>query len=209
MILVDVREPERIVEMLKSMGVRLHKRRLSIADYVITHSSYSIAVERKDANDYVNSILDGRLFDQVYNLSKSYEVSFICIIGTPDFDRLKKEAFLGSLLSIALKTKGRVVPVQFENEFDFCLALKLLNRQVENGKVTAFPMLRKFKVEDSIAMLTAIPGIGVEKARRLLNRFGSVYNIVNASIADLMKVEGIGEKQAKRIYNFVRGRAVR
>ncbi len=209
MILVDVREPERIVEMLKSMGVELHKRRLSIADYVITHSSYSIAVERKNANDYVNSILDGRLFDQVYNLSKSYEVSFICIIGTPDFDRLKKEAFLGSLLSIALKTKGRVVPVQFENEFDFCLALKLLNRQVENGKVTAFPMLRKFKVEDSIAMLTAIPGIGVEKARRLLNRFGSVYNIVNASIADLMKVEGIGEKQAKRIYNFVRGRAVR
>lgn len=209
MILVDVREPERIVEMLKSMGVELHTRRLSIADYVITHSSYSIAVERKDANDYLNSILDGRLFDQVYNLSKSYEVSFICIIGTPDFVRLKKEAFLGSLLSIALKTKGRVVPVQFENEFDFCLALKLLNRQVENGKVTAFPMLRKFKVEDSIAMLTAIPGIGVEKARRLLNRFGSVYNIVNASIADLMKVEGIGEKQAKRIYNFVRGRTVR
>lgn len=209
MIFVDVREPERIVEMLKSMGVETSRKRLDVADYVITHYSYAIAVERKDASDYVSSIADGRLFDQIYNLTKSYELSFLCIIGTPDFYRLKKEAFLGSFLSIALKSRGRIIPIRVESETDFCLILKSLNKQVENGRLKAFPMLRKSKVEDSVAMLTAIPGIGIEKAQRLINRFGSVYGVVNASISDLMRVEGIGEKQAKRIYDFVRGRRIR
>lgn len=209
MIFVDVREPERIVEMLKLMKIEITRKKLDVADYVIMHYNYVVAVERKDANDYINSIVDGRFFNQIYNLAKSYELSFLCVVGKPDFYRLKKEAFVGSFLSIALKTKGSVVPIQVENEEDFCLILKLLNKQVENGRLKAFPMLRKSKIEDSVAMLTAIPGIGVEKARRLLNKFGSVYGVVNASISDLMRVEGIGEKQARRIYDFVRGRRIR
>jgi len=209
MILVDAREPERIVEMLKSMNVEAKRKRLDVADYVITHYNYVVAVERKDANDYVNSIVDGRFFNQIYNLAKSYELSFLCVIGKPDFNRLKKEAFVGSFLSIALKTKGKVVPMQVESEKDFCLILKSLNKQIENGRLEAFPMLKKSKVEDSVTMLTAIPGIGVGKAKRLLNKFGSIHGVVNASISDLMRVEGIGEKQAKRIYDFVRGRRIR
>ncbi|RLI73972.1 DNA repair protein [Archaeoglobales archaeon] len=209
MIFVDIREPERIAEMLKSMGIETTRKKLEVADYVIMHYNYVVAVERKDANDYVNSIVDGRFFDQVYNLVKSYELSFLCVIGKPDFRRMKREAFIGSFLSIALKTKGSVIPLRIENEKEFCLVLKFLNKQVENGRLKAFPMLRKSKIEDSVAMLTAIPGIGVEKVRRLLKRFGSVYGVVNASISDLMRVKGIGEKQARRIYDFVRGRKVR
>jgi len=209
MIFVDVREPNRIVETLKLMGIEVKRKKLDVADYLVAYSNYVIAIERKDADDYLNSIIDGRFFDQMYNMSKSYELSFLFIVGDLDFGKFRKEAFLGSLLSVSLKTKGKVVPIQVSDEFEFCTALRLLNSQIESGRVKAFPMLRKARVEDSVAMLTAIPGIGVEKARRLLEKFGSIYNIVNASISDLMKVEGIGEKQARRIYNFVRGRIVR
>ena len=174
-----------------------------------TLSRVRTSVEREDANDYINSVVDGRFFDQLYNLTESYELSFLCIIGNPDFYRMKREAFIGSFLSIALKSKGRVIPLHIENEEEFCLILKSLNKQVEGGKLKAAPRIKKAKIDDSIAMLTAIPGIGVEKARKLLEKFGSIQRVVNASIPELMRVDGIGEKQARRIYNFVRGRKVR
>ncbi len=209
MIFADDREPERIIEMLTSLGLRVVRRRLKIADYLIHHQGYAVAVERKSANDYISSIADGRFFDQVHNLSKSYQLSFLCIIGRPDFSRIKRDAFIGSILSVPLKTGQRVIPVQVESDEDFCLILKSLNRQLERGRLKTAPRLRKAKVDDSIAMLTAIPGIGEEKARRLLEKFGNIQRVVNASISELMKVDGIGEKQARRIHDFVRGRRIR
>jgi ERCC4-type nuclease len=209
MIFADDREPQRIIEMLTSLGLKVVRKRLELADYLIHHQGYVVAVERKSASDYVSSIADGRFFNQIHNLSKSYQLSFLCIIGRPDFSRIKKDAFIGSILSISLKTGQRVIPVQVESDEDFCLVLKSLNRQLEEGRLRTAPRLRKAKVDDSIAMLTAIPGIGEEKARRLLEKLGNIQRVINAPISELMKVDGIGEKQARRIYDFVRGRRIR
>ena len=210
MIYVDDREPQEICEILQRLGVPFQKKRLEVGDYLIKHGSFEVAVERKDIRDYVSSLADGRLFNQLYNLSSSFEKSFLFIIG--DFslvaDRIDRRAYIGSLISVALRQSGgTVTPVQVKDDEEFCLALKYLNSQVEAGKLKAVP--RGKKGSDATAMLMAIPGIGEEKAKRLLERFGSVYGIVNASVAELMTVEGIGEKQARRIYNFVRGRKIR
>jgi ERCC4-type nuclease len=210
MIYVDDREPEEICIILERLGVPFERKRLEVGDYLIKYGSFEVAVERKDIRDYVSSLADGWLFNQLYGLSSSFEKSFLFIIG--DFslvaDRIDRRAYIGSLISVALREQGGiVVPVQLRDDEEFCLALKYLNSQVESGKLKAVPRGRKGS--DATAMLMAIPGIGEEKARRLLEKFGSVYGIVNASIAELMKVNGIGEKQARRIYNFVRGRKIR
>ncbi|RLI84096.1 DNA repair protein [Archaeoglobales archaeon] len=209
MIFADDREPERITEILSSLGLRVVRKRLTIADYLVYHQGYAVAIERKSASDYISSIADGRFFNQIHDLSRSYQLSFLCIVGRPDFSRIKRDAFIGSLLSIPLKTEQRVIPIQVESDEEFCLILKSLNRQLERGNLKTAPRLRRVDAEDSIAMLTAIPGIGVEKARRLLEKLGSIQRVVNASIPELMRVEGIGEKQARRIYDFVRGRKIR
>ncbi len=208
-IFADDREPERIVEILTSLGLRVVRKRLEVADYLIHHQGYVVAVERKSADDYISSIADGRFFDQIHNLSRSFQLSFLCIVGKPDLSRMGRDAFIGSILSIPLKTDQRVVPIQVESDEDFCLILRSLSRQLERGKLRTTPKLRKAKIDDSIAMLTAIPGIGEEKARRLLEKLGSIQRVVNASIPELMRVEGIGKKQARRIYDFVRGRRIR
>jgi ERCC4-type nuclease len=210
MIYVDDREPEEICEILERHGVEFYRKRLEIGDYLIKHGIFEIGVERKDIRDYVSSIADGRLFNQCYALSSAFEKSFVFIVGEYSLveDRIDRRAFIGSLVSIALKEGGgKVIPIQVRDNEEFCLALKYLNNQVESGKIRAIPRARKGS--DATAMLMAIPGIGEERARRLLSEFGSVYRVVNASIAELMRVGGIGEKQARRIYNFVRGRKIR
>ena len=50
--------------------------------------------------------------------------------------------------------------------------------------------------------LDEIDGIGAKRKRDLLNAFGSVEEIVQASIKEIMKVSGISKKTAEKIYNY-------
>ena len=47
-----------------------------------------------------------------------------------------------------------------------------------------------------------IEGVGAKRKRDLLNFFGSVEQIKEASQQDIMKVNGISKKTAEKIYNY-------
>jgi Fanconi anemia group M protein len=44
-----------------------------------------------------------------------------------------------------------------------------------------------------------LPNIGIKTAKLLLERFGSIRNLINSSKEDLLKIEGIGEKTAEKL----------
>ncbi|MEY3751876.1 MAG: hypothetical protein RLZZ354_418, partial [Pseudomonadota bacterium] len=50
--------------------------------------------------------------------------------------------------------------------------------------------------------LDTIDGIGKRRKKLLLNHFGSVKLIENASIEDIKKIDGISDLVANKIYNF-------
>ena len=213
MIFVDDREPEKVFRMLEEAGVEYKVRRLEVGDFLVVHESHEVAIERKAAEDFVNSTIDGRIFRQHYLLSSRYNLSFIFIIGSIEDvlakREIRREAVIGALISLAVKKeKGQVVPIVFENEFDSILALKYIDSKIRKGELRAFPKV-KAKEDYQVAMLTAIPGIGEERAKKLLKKFGSLQRIANASLYELMRVEGIGEKYARRIYDAFRGRKIR
>ena len=51
-------------------------------------------------------------------------------------------------------------------------------------------------------ILDEVEGIGSRRKHDLLNYFGSVEEISQASIKDIEKVEGISKKTAEKIYNY-------
>ena len=55
-----------------------------------------------------------------------------------------------------------------------------------------------------VSSLTAIPGIGEARAKKLLLKFGNVTAIKEADISQLMQVKGITQSQANIIYNYFR-----
>jgi len=210
MIYVDAREPDRIAEKLKRLGVYVERRNLDVGDYLIKHGSYEIVVERKDVNDFLSSIVDARLFRQCHALSARYPLSFLMIVGdlraALNARNFSRQAAVGAIVSIAVKNDpGQVVPLLFDNEDDFCYALRSIERRLGEGDLRIAPRLRAVE-RPEIAMLTAIPGVGEKRAVSLLKRFGSVHRIANASVAELMRVKGIGEKRAREIYKTFRRR---
>lgn len=52
------------------------------------------------------------------------------------------------------------------------------------------------------SVLDEIEGIGAKRRRDLLNHFGSVAQIKEASVKDIQKVSGISKKTAENIYNY-------
>ncbi len=80
-------------------------------------------------------------------------------------------------------------------------ALKLLQRirdEAHRFAIAYHRQLRERRVKGSD--LEAIPGIGQERARRLLHHFGSLRRLTAASPDDLRKVPGLGAHLAQRVY---------
>ena len=57
----------------------------------------------------------------------------------------------------------------------------------------------KTKKGRQLYILQGLPGVGHERALRLLEKFGSVEGVMRASRDELQAVEGIGAKTADRI----------
>ncbi|MEY4562306.1 MAG: hypothetical protein RLZZ618_1583, partial [Pseudomonadota bacterium] len=59
---------------------------------------------------------------------------------------------------------------------------------------------RRASVRTSGSKLEDIPGVGPKKRAKLLQRFGGVRGVTDASVEDLLKVDGISRELAEEIY---------
>jgi len=76
------------------------------------------------------------------------------------------------------------------------LAVMAKREQNKDSDFTYHPAKPRSAREQQEFIVSAFPTIGPLTSRRLLEHFGSVKNLVNASQEDLVALEGIGEKTA-------------
>ena len=96
---VDFREKASgIIDLLREEEVTLEIGQVRYGDYIINET---ITIERKTARDFLISIIDGRLFNQLFNLKRNCIHPLLLIEGNPfetdlQFDPL---AIKGALVS--------------------------------------------------------------------------------------------------------------
>ena len=61
----------------------------------------------------------------------------------------------------------------------------------------------KGKYRNQLELLQTLPGIGAQKAKALLEKFGTIENIIIGSAEQLAETEGVGKATAEKIRWFV------
>jgi len=201
-IVADHREQNnKIVKELINLGVDTKTTQLESADYIV---SGNVAVELKKVEDFVNSILDGRLISQVKALKENFPKSLIIIEGQEDIYSIRKinpNAIRGMMAAIVL---GFNVPIiHTKDPHDTAQMLKVLAKREQNKDSSSFsmhPQKPKSQQEQLEYVISSFPGIGTTQAKKLLKHFKTIKNITNATIKEIKSIDGIGEKIATRIY---------
>jgi len=216
MIVASPDEPNDILEMLKLLYPNLKIDTLDVGDYLVRSENTNIPIERKTVNDYISSICDGRYHNQLYRLSTLYPLSYLIVVGDIEaalMDRkFDREALVASLISATLKrspdgARGIVIPLIVPDEGIFCLFLYYLDKILNEGKLVRAPIPKVHKSdmrELLVGTVSTFPGVGRERARTLMEKFGTLQSLVNADVSRLEDVTGIGRNTALKIYKYCR-----
>lgn len=193
----------KVIRHLTEMEMDVKIQSMAVADYQV---SDEVAIERKTAKDFVDSIIDKRLFKQARELSEEFKKPVLILEGDDLYSGMvNANAIRGSIASIALDFGISIIPTR--NPQDTAAMIKRIAVREQNGERTPVQVRTDKKpvslLEQQLFIVESLPSIGPVNAKNLLEHFGTVSNIINASEKDLQEVEGIGKKTAETIKKVV------
>jgi DNA excision repair protein ERCC-4 len=198
---LDDRESGPLLAALQTMGAfDIRIERLKLGDVLVDNT---LTFERKTVVDLAASIVDGRLFDQALRLAACKRPAALIVEGrAADLARtgVRIEAFQGALVNIALIVGLPLLRSRTPEES--ARLILYAARQHRRHAEGALPRRGRRPTGKSALqnhVLQGLPGVGPERARRLLARFGSVAAVMTASGDELSEVRGVGPKVAGRI----------
>ena len=206
-IYADIREKySGVVNALYDEGFLIELKALTIGDFLC---SSRVAVEVKRASDFVNSIVDGRLLQQLKELKENFERPVLIIEGAQEEDiysirNVHPNAIRGMLATIAVSYGIPIIYSKNPKDTAGFLAT-IAKREKDTGSPE--PSLHTKKpptlAEKQEYVIASLPGIQLKLAQSLLQKFGSVRDIINATEEQLQKVELIGPKKAAEIKKVI------
>lgn len=213
---VDHREfRSKVPEHLKEMGLKFEiKKNQEVGDYVIANNDVAIGTERKSAIDYLRSLADGRLNNQLYQLSTHFDYSIMAIEGdllmAAEETDLHINALFSSLAGTLLRRSpdGRqgvlsIVPTM--SQMGTAKLVYYLHKKITSDHgLVRLPHLMKIKVnenERATSMLSCCPKVGDIRSRDILKDQKNLQNVANSSIKELMITKGVGKIIAENIYD--------
>ncbi len=199
---IDYREKGNlIIKELLEMDVDISLEKLESADYLL---SKDVAVEFKTQEDFIDSLLDGRLLSQIKEMKRNFQKSVLLVEGSNDLYAIRNvhpNAIRGLLATIVVSFS---MPLLFtRNSKESALMLYTIAKREQDEDKSSFSLHGSKKPlsikELQEYIVSSFPGVGTGLAKPLLKHFKSVKNIINATEQELKKIELIGEKKAKKM----------
>ncbi len=192
-----------IPNLLQSRFVNVQMAQLSVGDYMINDE---IVIERKTKEDFVQSLLDGRLFVQCAKLRKTGMIPLFIVEGNPykTAHHIAPTAIKGALLSINLS--WQIPIIKSSGKEDTADIIVMAAKQELNALYFVRKSGRKPKKRQNQQhyFIQGLPGVGPKLAHKLLGHFNTIEKIIRADTATLSEVEGIGKKKAEQLFHFFR-----
>ena len=162
-------------------------------------------IERKSAKDFLNSIIDRRIFNQAINMANNYPGKCVIIVESdlkalPDIIYFSKipnitiEGVRGAVASLYVKYHTPVLFASSRHGF-VEMVDKLLEKNRESDETIIWePPICKSRANPKLQILLQIDGIGIKKAKKILNHYGDFENINK-----IKRPNGITQKELDKI----------
>ncbi|MCK9151133.1 DEAD/DEAH box helicase [Methanobacterium alcaliphilum] len=193
----------RVLRELTQLGVEVVVKPLAVADYQV---SDDVALERKTASDFVSSIADKRLHKQVKEMVEEFNKPLMILEGDNLYSGfMNPNAIRGALASVAVDFRIPILPTRSPEDTAAMIRRIAIREQTHNKPEIQVRTEKKPLTlwEQQLFIVESLPNVGPVNARKLLEEFGSVKEIINASQEDLQRVDGIGKKIARNINKVV------
>lgn len=189
-IIADIHEKNSLIlsELHENKNIKLELKSLKIGDYLIGKT----IIERKTVNDFISSMLNKRLIQQLKQMKK-YKQQLLIIEGIDEQKlyredtKLNPNAIRGFILSIITNYQ---IPIIFTQDYkDTVKYLIILAKQQLKPKteITLHQRIPKTIKEQKQYILEAFPNIGPITAKKLLKKFKTLNNTINASAEELQE----------------------
>jgi Fanconi anemia group M protein len=204
-IIIDNREfNSLVIRELTKREVQIEPKHLPVGDYIV---SEHICIERKLVNDFLQSLIDGRLFTQLKTLKSAYIKPILILEGEGLFTsrKIHSAAIYGALVSIISDFNIPIISTADAKESAEIIRTLATREQIDNKSL---PGIRGEKhamtlPERQRFIIESLPNVSATLAQRLLEHFGSVKAIFEAETDQLCKVKGIGKKTAEEINKVI------
>ncbi|MBN2367784.1 hypothetical protein JXC34_02105, partial [Candidatus Woesearchaeota archaeon] len=192
-----------IIKKIIELGIKINLQKLDVGDYL---ASQDLCIEHKTVEDFIDSIIDRRLFTQLKDMKK-YRKQLLILEGESDIyshRKLHPNAIRGMLATVSVDYG---IPIMYsKNPDESALLMAVIAKRIQSNDKKEFtlhsakPLTLK---EQQEYIISALPGVGPVLSKPLLNQFGSVKNIMAASEEDLKQIDLIGEKKASKIKEVI------
>jgi len=206
-IVVDHRESKNgVFANLEKKDADIERQQLATGDYIC---SDRVCVERKTVPDFIQSVIDRRIFRQISEMKECFENPLLILEGNPELLFLERNIhpnmIRGALASLAVDYRIPIIwtgnPKETANQI-YWLAYR---EQVKgkNSPVVRSPKKTVKKSDSQEFLLAGLPSVNSKLSRNLLKKFKTPKRVFSAKPERLMKVEGVGKEKARKIWELL------
>lgn len=194
------------------------------ADFLVVAHGQRTGIQRKQfPADFTASLADGRLTEQLHQM-QTLDRRLLIVEGygiwTEDgalvdtYRRFTRQQFYSTVWSAAFQFDIEVFQVRDINEtIQVLQSIETWANKPKHVSLLRRPGPKRASwgtvsnKDYSIHLLQSFPGVGVELAKRIVDRFGKAPIRWEIDVDELTKVAGIGKKKAERILGVLNGPA--
>ena len=210
---IDNREPDLLPTELSYLGYEVEYERLAAGDF---EGKYIIGEIKRNgtANDFFNSIIDKRVFNQPKKMLQTGKKVFMIVAGDPADERWMLPPVIGTMISLMMDFKIQLIQVQNREAIIAYTIDRLMKKDtkaivepVDYGRIENYTRKREVKLQKNsyLEMLRCIEGVGLKKALLIKKYVPSMVELVQKKESEIKGIPSIGPKIASNIYHALRG----
>ena len=221
-LIIDARENSELSDLVetycKEMNISYEKEWLDIGDYTFA----DVCFEAKSATDFLQSVINKRLWNQLDNMDAKFINNIVIVYGSfndalqthlqyalqtsnkTGQARMLRNKFDGAFGKIILDTDASIVWVSSARQAARLIAVVCKMHPIDREIHTPSIIRKRIATTDlRIDVLCTIKGISPKNAKLLIERFGSIMEIGEASIEEICELDGFGKVIAKRVVDVL------